>query len=193
VDTGRYLTFGDAMATRELAGEEAYLQRMKRIAMHTQNKYPVVRGEEVDSDSAYHGDIYGKGAFFMHTVRFIIGDDVFFPTLKKLATDPQYTYDNFVTTDDVEQLFSKASGKNLKPLFDFYLRTTKKLEILVKQTDNKTYEVSIQNFDMPLPVDITSNSGTQRMEIGKKPVKLTSDKMPLIDEKVYYLKRVILE
>lgn len=186
-------SFGDAMATRELAGEEAYLQRMKRTAINIQNRYPVVRGEEVDSDSSYHGDIYGKGAFFMHTVRYVIGDDVFFPTLKKLATDPQYTYDNFVTTDDVEQLFSKASGKNLKPLFNFYLLTTKKLEILVKQTGDKTYDVNIQNFDMPLPVEITTTSGTQRMELGKNPVKLTSDKTPLIDEKVYYVKRVILE
>jgi len=166
---------------------------MKRTAMNTQNRYPVVRGEQVDSDSSYHGDIYGKGAFFMHTVRYVTGDDIFFATLKKLATDPQYTYDNFVTTDDVEQLFSKASGKNLKPLFDFFLLTTKKLEILVKQTGDKTYEVSIQNFDMPLPVEITISTGTQRMELGKNPVKLTSDKTPLIDEKVYYLKRVILE
>jgi aminopeptidase N len=186
-------SFGDAMATRELAGEEAYLQRMKRIAMNIQNKYPVVRGDEVDSDSAYQGDIYGKGAFFMHTLRYLLGDDMFFPALKKFVTDPQYTYDNFVTTDDVEQFFSKTSGKNLKPLFDFYLRTTKKLEILVKQTNDKTYEVSLQNFEMPLPVEITTSSGTQRMEISKKPLKITSDNTPLIDEKVYYLKRVILE
>jgi len=186
-------TFGDAMAIRELGGEEAYLQRMKSTAMHTQNKYPIVRGDEVDSDSAYHGDIYGKGAFFMHTLRYVIGDEIFFPTLKKLATDPQYTYDNFVTTDDVEKLFSIASGKNLKPLFDFYLRTTNKLEVLVKQTGDKTYDLSLQNFDMLLPVEVTTSAGTQRMELGKKPVKITSDTQPVIDEKVYYLKRVILE
>jgi aminopeptidase N len=146
----------------------------------------------VDSDSAYHGDIYGKGAFFMHTLRYVI-DEIFFPTLKKLATDPQYTYDNFVTTDDVENLFSKASGKNLKLLFDFYLRTTNKLEILVKQTGDKTYDLSLQNFDIPLPVEVTTSSGTQRMELKKKPMKITSDTQPVIDEKAYYLKRVILE
>ncbi|MDQ3682722.1 MAG: M1 family metallopeptidase, partial [Bacteroidota bacterium] len=186
-------TFGDAMAFRELGGEEAYLQRMKSTAMHTQNRYPIVRGEEVDSDSAYHGDIYGKGAFFMHTLRYVIGDDIFFPTLKKLATDPKYTYHNFVTTDDVEKLFSTASGKNLKPLFDFYLRTINKLEILVRQTGDKIYDLSLQNFDMLLPVEITTSLGTQRIDLGKKPVRVTSDKTPGIDEKVYYLKRVILE
>ena len=48
----------------------------------------------------------------------------FSPPLKKLATDPKYTYDNFVTTDDVEKLFSHASEQDLKPFFDFYTRTT---------------------------------------------------------------------
>lgn len=49
-----------------------------------------------------------------------------------LAADARYTYDNLVTTDDVEQFFSHESGANLKPLFDFYLHTTQKLEIRVK-------------------------------------------------------------
>jgi aminopeptidase N len=155
-------TFGDAMAVRELAGEEAYLERMRLTAMNSQNKIPIVRGESgVDSDSAYNGDIYGKGAFFMHTLRYVIGDDVFFPTLKKLATDPQYTYHNFVSTDDVEKLFSNASGKNLKSLFDFYLRTTNKLDVLVKQTGDKTFNVSLQNIDMSLPVVHTGQEAYQ--------------------------------
>ncbi|MDQ3277393.1 MAG: M1 family metallopeptidase [Bacteroidota bacterium] len=186
-------TFGDAMATRELAGEDTYLQRMKATAMATQNRYPVVRGEEVDSDSTYHGDIYGKGAFFMHTLRYVMGDEIFFPTLKKLATDPQYTYYNTVTTADVEKLFSTASGKNLKPLFDFYLYTTNKLEIGVKETGDKTYEIRLLNFESPLPVEVKLSSGTQRMELGKTGVKVTTDTAPVVDEKVFYLKKVIYE
>ena len=76
----------------KLAGEEAYLKSMQQTARSASNSnIPVVRGEEVDSDSAYQGPIYGKGAFFMHTLRYIMGDEIFFPTLKKLATDPQYT------------------------------------------------------------------------------------------------------
>jgi hypothetical protein len=44
-----------------------------------------------------------------------------------------------------------------------------------------------------LPVDITTNSGTKRLEIGKKSLKITSENMPVIDQKVFYLKRLILE
>ena len=127
-------SFGDALYTREHEGEEAYLVRMERTARATQNKLPVVLGEHMDADTVYHADIYGKGAFFMHTLRYIIGDEIFFPALKKFATSPEFTYDNLVNTKQVEAFFSKESKQNLKPLFDFYLRTTQKLLVDVKKT-----------------------------------------------------------
>ncbi|HEY5691811.1 MAG TPA: M1 family metallopeptidase [Cyclobacteriaceae bacterium] len=186
-------SFGDALYIRELEGEEAYLKRMRNTARNTKNEKPIVQGEEVDSDEAYHGDIYGKGAFFMHTLRYVLGDTLFFPILKKLATDKQYTYDNFVTTDDVEQLFSKESGKNLKPLFDFYLRTTNKLEIGIKQTEENKYEIKLLNFEMAIPVDIRVAETTNRTWLDKKGITITSTELPQIDPNGYYLKKVILE
>src|SRR5688500_9594622 len=186
-------SFGDALYTREIEGEEAYLKRMKNIAIHQNSKIPVVRGEEVDSDSAYQGPIYGKGAFFMHTLRYIIGDEIFFPTLKKLATDQQYTYDNTVTTADVEKLFSVAYGKNLQPLFHLFLYTTDKLEIQVRQTDENKYLVRLMNLDMALPLDVQTDAGTKRMFIDKKGIEVISKTTIQVDPKVYYLKKLIYE
>ncbi|MEO6252594.1 MAG: M1 family metallopeptidase [Ferruginibacter sp.] len=185
--------FGDAMATRELAGENAYLKRMQETARRIQNRLPVVRGEEVDSDSAYYGDIYGKGAFFMHTLRYVMGDELFFPTLKKFATDPKYTYDNTVVTADVEKHFSSAYGKSLQPLFHLYLYTTDKLEIQVKQTDENKYVVKLLNVDMALPVNIITDAGLQRLVVDKKGVTVTSKTMLQVDPDVFYFKRLILE
>lgn len=186
-------TFGDAMATRELAGEDAYLRRMQRTARSTQNRYPVVRGEEVDSDSAYNGDIYGKGAFFMHTLRYVMGDEIFFPTLKKLATDPQYTYDNTVVTDDVEKLFSGAYGKTLQPLFHLFLYTTDKLEVHIRQTDDAKYYVKLLNLDMQVPLDIVTHEGRKKIMLDKKGVLVNSKTAIQVDPDVFYLKKVILE
>jgi aminopeptidase N len=186
-------TYGDAMFFRDVAGEEAYQQRMAQTAMRTENKKPVVQGKDLDTDQVYIGDIYGKGAFFMHTLRYVIGDEIFFPTLKKLATDPKYTYDNFVSTDDVEKLFSTASGKDLKPLFDFYLRTINKLEVTVKQTDNTKFKISVSNFEMDLPLEITTDKGLQKITLTKAGTVVESTSMPIVDPKVFYLKRVIYE
>lgn len=185
--------FGDAMATRELAGEEAYQKRMQEIARRTKNEKPIVRGLEVDSDSAYHGDIYGKGAFFMHTLRYIMGDALFFPTLKKLATDPRYTYDNTVVTSDVEKLFSSAFGQSLQPLFHLFLYTTQKLEIHVQQIPEDKYTIRLLNLDMAVPIDIVTHDGIKRMMVDKKGITVTSITPLQVDPRVFYLKKLIIE
>jgi aminopeptidase N len=186
-------SFGDAMYTREHEGEEAYLKRMQQTARATQNKLPVVMGEHMNADTVYHADIYGKGAFFMHTLRYVIGDDVFFPALKKFAISPEYTYDNLVNTKNLETFFSRESNRNLKPLFDFYLRTTNKLEVNVKKTSDDEYLVSILNYSDSLPLDILIDDKSERKTLASTPVKIKSKTMPVIDPKVYYLKKVIYE
>ncbi|HLK29399.1 MAG TPA: M1 family metallopeptidase [Puia sp.] len=186
-------SFGDGLYTLELEGERAYINYFKKGALGIKNEKPVVQGKDLDEEAAYIGDIYSKGAFFMHTLRYVLGDSVFFPALKQFATSPKYTYDNLVTTDDVEQFFSTASGKNLKPLFDFYLRTVNKLEVHVQRTKMDKYLVQLTNIDMPLPLDISTSSGTQKLIVDKKGVEITSATLPEIDPDMYYLKKVIFE
>lgn len=186
-------SFGDELYTKDVAGEEAYMQSMRNTAATLNGKIPVVRGEQVDSDSAYQGPIYGKGAFFMHTLSYILGEDVFFPILKKLATDEKYTYNHFVTTDDVEQLFSKESGKDLKPVFNFYLRTAEKLDVKIVYRRDDKYKISITNLDMPLPMDIMTDKGSTRMTVTKQGIEVESKVPPLADPKGFYLKKVSYE
>lgn len=186
-------SYGDALYYRELAGEEAYQNRMRLSSYTIHGRIPVVRGEEVDTDSAYQGPIYSKGAFFMHTLRYIMGDDVFFPTLLKLSTDPQYTYDNTVTTADIEKLFSAAYGRSLQPLFHLYLYTTNRLEILVRQTGENRYLVRLENLDMSLPLDIVTDSGVKRYILDKKGLTITSKTPPQVDPKVFYLKKLVFD
>ena len=47
---------------------------------------------------------------------------------------------------------------------------------------------------MPLPLDITTDSGTRRQLVdNKKGVTVKSTAMPLVDTRVFYLKKVIYE
>ena len=185
-------TYAEALAMYELGGEAAYNEI---IAGHrrVRNKKPVVPGDVATEEEVYSGgDIYGKGSFFMHTLRFVIGDDVFFPTLKKLSTDPQTTYDNFVTTMDVEKLFSTASGKNLKPFFDFYLRTTDILDITIKEIGYQKFQIKVNNSFMTLPFEVTANGQTTRMNISNEAIIINSALPPQVDAKGYYLKKVTI-
>lgn len=153
----------------------------------------MVGGKELSEDETYAGtDIYAKGSFFMHSLRYVIGDEIFFSTLKKLATDPKYTYDNFVTTDDVDALFSSESKKNLKPLFDFYTKSTDVLDIVIKEAGYQKYLIKINNYFMDLPFDIKSSNGTNKIIIPKEGITVNSSFPPLVDPESYYLKKETL-
>lgn len=183
-------TYADALFSLEANGERGYDSTMVMIRGRIENKIPVVHGEHLNSEAAYSSDIYTKGAFMMHTLRYVMGDNLFFPTLKKLATDPKYTYDNFVVTDDVEKLFSNETGKDMKPLFDFYLRTTEYLQIGIRQTGYNIYTVRSGNAPMPLDIDVLTNTGIQKIALSDKGVKVISNFTPVIDPNGYYFKTV---
>lgn len=186
-------TYSEALAFREMAGERGYDSMVTAFRMNIKNVKPLVQGEEVNTGDTYTGDIYTKGAYFMHTLRYVLGDSIFFPTLKKLATDEAYTYNNFVNTEGVEQLFSKESGKDLKALFDFYLRTTNRLEINLTQSGMEEYKISSSNSPMSLPLEVITDSGVSKIILDKNPVTIKSKTLPVIDAKGNYLKKVIIQ
>ncbi|MEI9957370.1 MAG: M1 family metallopeptidase [Ferruginibacter sp.] len=186
-------SYGDMLYVRDMGGEQEYIKRFKQSSFGITNQKPVVQGKDIDEATAYIGDIYSKGAFFMHTLRYVIGDDIFFPALKQLSTNIQYTYDNLVTTDDVEKLFSKAAATDLKPLFDLYLRTTQKLEVHITALRQNKYKISIDNINISLPMDIVTDDGVQKIILTKKGATITSDIFPQVDPDMYYLKKIIIE
>jgi aminopeptidase N len=186
-------SYGDALYVRDFEGQQAYVNYFKRSIFGIKNDLPIVMGKDIDEEKAYHSDIYGKGAFFMHTLCYVMGDSLFFPTLKKFVTDPKYTYGNLVSTDDVEQYFSKAYGHDLKPLFHLYLYTIDKLNVHVKALRGDKYLIQLDNVDMPLPLDITADGATKRYMLDKKGVTVSSKTLPVIDPDMFYIKKVIIE
>jgi aminopeptidase N len=186
-------SFGDALYTRDMEGEEAYEKLFQQYALYIKNDKPVILGKDINEEDAYHDDIYTKGAFFMHTLRYVIGDSLFFPALRKLATDTNYTYTHTVNTDDVMRLFNHESGQDLTSLFNLFLRTTDKLQIDVRQTGLSQYQIKLVNTDMALPLDITLDGITARKMVDKKGITVSAKSLPLVDNRTFYLKRVIYE
>lgn len=194
-------SFGDALQIEAMGGKKEYENYFKRGSLNFQNTKPIVLGKDINEEDAYNGDIYGKGAFFMHTLRYVMGDSAFFPVLKQFVMDKKFTYNNLVTTEDVQNYFNQTSAIDLSPLFDLYLKTNNKIEINViraslKKGDTTSatgYNISLVNLDMTLPFNITTNKGTSIIKLSKKPVYMTSETLPLIDPDMYYFKKVIYE
>lgn len=64
-------------------------------------------------------------------------------------------YHSTITTEELEDYISMKTGKNLKPFFDQYLRTTKipTLEYKIKKNTLKyRYRNCVDEFDMPIKI-----------------------------------------
>ena len=181
-------TYIESFLFKELGGEKGYDSIISKFKNRIKNKQALVLGDYVKEADTYSSDLYFKGAFFMHSLKTVVGDSTFYTTLKALATEPQYTYNNTVNTDDVEQLFSKHSGKNLKPFFDFYLRTTNKLDLNIKKNEDNSYTIISANAPIGLPFKIKTDSGIENLVLEKnKPIIISSETLPILDlEKNYF-------
>ena len=105
---------------------------------------------------------YNKGSAVLHSLRYILGDSIFFTALRSYLADVTLAY-SFATTGDLRQHCEAASGRNLSLFFnqwvygkgypsytinwsqDFANRVTLKIH----QTQS---DPSISYFEMPLPL-----------------------------------------
>ncbi len=65
---------------------------------------------------------YDKGACVLHMLRYVLGDSVFFASIKAYATDSANFRMKNSVTDDFAQKISAASGQNLGWFFDEWLK-----------------------------------------------------------------------
>ena len=67
------------------------------------------------------------------------------------------------------------------------------LDISVKEIGYQKYLIKVENFFMPLPFDIGSSSGIEKMVINKAGITVTSTYAPIVDAKGYYLKKITIQ
>ena len=186
-----FATYAEALLVLDKAGEAAYHKYMRRTQQRIQNNSPIIAGENLNSSESYHIDIYSKGAAFIHTLRYVLGDSVFFPTLKQFATDSSYTYQNKVDTQDFIGLIEKNSGHDLSALFDLYLKTNDYPFIHIDSVALNTFDISIPNINFEIPMDVTFADTTKRIFLGPDALTVISSTRPVVDKKGWYLKEEV--
>ena len=209
-----FQSFMDTFYTETLHGREAYMKAMRARQKGFRNMQPVAPREPKIAYQVYmaepdylksDGDIYGKGAYFLHTLRHLIGDDAFFKALRHMAyptkamekiTDGRQA--RLVNTDDFLTIAEQDSGMELDWFFELYLRQPKlpKLEALtvVSFDPNKPNQLELRwitpnDMPFPMPIDVVINGKTQRVEMkdGKGTVSFTGT-APVVDPDGWVLK-----
>jgi aminopeptidase N len=180
--------YGDWLFYLEHGGEEAYHKKVASVKVGIRNLRPVVSPRNSTSDIAYHPEIYTKGAFIIHSLRYFLGDEVFFPMLKAFASDERFIYENLVDTSDFTEFVQDYTGREeLKGFFDLYLKSVRLPKVKIRKKGKKGYQVSLTNINFSMPVEIKTSNGYERHILSSKAVMVKSDEPIVVDPKGWYL------
>lgn len=203
-----FQSFMDALYTEKLVGRKSFIESLPNRIKATQNRKPVAPREPKTTTEMYlippdyvrgDGDIYGKGALVLNSLRGYIGDEAFFRSLRKMCyadKNAEKVKDgkqvNFRTTDDFLRIAERESGKKLDWFFELYLRQPK-LPTLNAEVKGNQLNLSWEtpnNMPFPLPVEVKIAGQTKRVEMkdGKGSVEIGQDGKYEIDPNGWLLR-----
>lgn len=163
-------------------GEAAYNHSMYNSYLGLMNCEPVVREGNVTSNEAFNSDIYGKGGWTLHTLRWLVGEEVFWQATRELLYGTNQTQSltypikpRYRNTNEFIQMVNRLSGKDYNWLFDVYLREAALPELQQERSNGllklKWKVPADKTFPMPVPVSI--NGVVQLVDMSSGSAQLT--------------------
>ncbi|MER2999513.1 M1 family metallopeptidase [Pontibacter populi] len=134
-----------------LYGKEASSAYVIGTRANIKNDRPIIGVYGVNRSGS--GDMYYKGGNMLHTLRQIVNNDEKWRGILR-GLNKEF-YHQTVTTKQIEDYLSKHAGRELKPVFDQYLRDVRipKLEYQIKGNKlNYRWINVVPAFNMPVKV-----------------------------------------
>jgi aminopeptidase N len=106
---------------------------------------------------------YFKGAYLLHQIRWIIGDEAFYAALRNYLNDPMLEY-RFATLDDIKSHFELAAGQDLTaffqqwyygegyPIYGIQITTLTDSDKLLITIHQEQSHPSVEFFNIPVPM-----------------------------------------
>ncbi len=107
---------------------------------------------------------YSKGAYVLHMLRYILGDEDFFGAIRNYIHDPELIY-GYARTDDLRKHFEKQSGKDLNyffndwiygkgfPIYSINFDAGSGSQLKIKIHQDRSDE-SVSFFELPVPLQL---------------------------------------
>ena len=192
-------TYMQALYLERKFGPEAYLKKLQSDLKRVKNQGTVApRGARTtqemyfssNRDDAPDIDVYMKGSWICHSLRWLVGDEAFFETLRRWAyPDPKLeaTTDGsacrFATTDELLAIAEEHTGMELDWFFELYLRQPHLPQLKVKKTGGTLLLEWETPDDMPFPmpvevdldgefVRVPMDHGKGKLKVGRKPYEI---------------------
>jgi aminopeptidase N len=119
-----FTTYSDALFVECFSGSyDKYVAYLDSFKGRIQNLDPIIGVFGVNYRQWRGSDMYFKGAWMLHTIRsFLDNDALWFETIKAFYQNFKYTT---INSEQVIDFFCTKTGKNLRPLFNQYLKSAK--------------------------------------------------------------------
>ncbi len=151
-----FTNYSETIFTTHHYGKEAgnaYVQGTRKLV---QNDVPIIGKYGVNEEGS--GDMYYKGGNLVHLIRQLFDDDEKFRMA--LREMNKRFYHATTTSAAVEKFWSEQLKRDLSPLFDQYLRSTKIPTLQVEKNGNKIkyrWSDCNNNFNIPVRVLVDGN------------------------------------
>jgi aminopeptidase N len=196
-------SYMQALWLEDTQGIERYHEFMASIRPRIGNQQPTAPRHSLSAQEVYGSDIYFKGAWVLHTLRYLLGEEAVREALRRMAypteaaaleTDGSQV--RFASTADVVTLFDEVSGEDLAWLFEAYLRQAE-LPVLWVEIERgegeRTMELRWQvpgdlPFPMPVPVRLANRTAVVDMTDGDGTLQVPAGIEPVIDPENWILR-----
>ncbi len=171
--------YSEVIYLEELYGRESADKYLNGLKRGIENKDPVIGPYGVNKEGS--GDMYPKGALFLNTLRNYINNDIVWWDI--VASIQKEYYHKNISTEDVLNLMNRKSGKNLKPLFDTYLRQGQlpALNVELKEQNRSVlvkynWENTAKGFDLSIKVKVKGTDEVYTLTPDKNELLLVNTK-----------------
>ena len=137
-----FATYAEALFAEYLYGYETYQTFMDGREFFGEGTLFLVNA--ADTFNTFQSIYYKKGAWVLHMMRGMLGDETFFECLYNYASDPQLKYKN-ASTADLQAVCEETSGMDLDFYFDQWIFDEYfPIYYWGWQQDSQTFEITLQ-------------------------------------------------
>jgi aminopeptidase N len=160
-----FSTYAAMLWTERKKGDAAYRVEMSKIAADDL-RGPIFMADVTDTRKLFGAATFDKGAWVLHMLRRVMGDEKFFKALREYVRE--YSYRN-VTTEDFRAVCERVLGKDLDWFFAQWVYGVSRPAYRVSwAAADEQLALTVQQvqaegvFTMPVDLSVTSASGTTR-------------------------------
>ncbi len=193
-------TYMQALYIEDTQGRDRYLEYMRSLRPRIGNRKPVAPREVTTAQGIYDGhDIYFKGAWVLHTLRWLIGEDALKLALRRMAyPDPEHwratdgSQVRSVDTEEFVDIAEEVSGRPLDRFFEVYV-----YEAGLPQLDITRREGAVdlawrapdgRPFDLPVPVRVDGETLRVEMPGGRATIPVAAGADVAVDPEGWLLR-----